>query len=98
MHRLPARDWIEWFGSLHGPIPVEIRSPSLARPGRHVLGSAEYAPFDDLIELVFIAAGREWRLLLDHPRLIRVDGNAGDGSWQAEIHTAAVELLLQSAA
>lgn len=96
MRRLPTRDWIDWFGSRHGL--VEVTSPALARPARHRLGSASYAPFDDLIELVFVGVGgREWRLLLDRPRSVEVE-EEGAGAWCVEIHSRSVDVVLRSAA
>jgi hypothetical protein len=98
VHSLPVNEWIDWLGGLHGPVRIELAArnrPSLR--GSRVLLSAEFAPFDDLIEIVLLSDSGEERVLLDDPRDLRVDSNPPEGQWHARVDTRTDSISLCAA-
>ena len=88
LHSLPEVEWIDWLGALHGPLPIQLVTQT--RPdldGPFILLGAEFAPFDDLIEIVLLVDSRERRVFIDNPLGLWTDSNPPIGQWHARIET-----------
>lgn len=109
MHRLSRRDWIDWFGALERGQTVRLDPPpSGDRPESWPpeswptdswrLESVDFAPFDDLIEIVLEdRGGHRSRLLLDEPEEVWVEKRAGSGTeWELSITSGAKAIRLTS--
>jgi hypothetical protein len=89
MHRLNPTEWIDWFGALHPGESVVLRSEKPGEPlsvtGRLV--AAEYAPFDDLVEIVVDTDGTRFRFWIDHPTEMMVDEGSKRRGWSSVIRS-----------
>ncbi len=82
MDRLHHSEWIEWLEGLRIQGSVEVEPVTvLPRPvGQCRLRAAEYAPFDDLVEVILEDDKGQVRVIIDHPKVIWVENEgAGDG-------------------
>lgn len=82
MHRVSRSDWIEWLDGLRIQGPIEV---SQHPQGRHTgvfrfLG-ADFAPFEDIIELRLGDAAGAHRVLIDHPSGIWIERHEQIPDW-----------------
>lgn len=100
MHRLSRRQWIDWFGSLERGQTVRVDPPPYGDPTvSWRLESLDFAPFDDLIEIVLEGReGRRPRLLLDEPEEVWVEERADSRGteWELSITSGAKAIRLHS--
>jgi hypothetical protein len=74
MRRVVRNDWMEALGALScDVVAVEPLALPLSTPHNWRLHHAEFAPFDDLIEIELSDQGGTVRVLIDHPLEIWVD-------------------------
>jgi hypothetical protein len=89
MHRLNPTEWIDWFGTLQCGESIVLRSEEpgeqLSVTGRLV--TAEYAPFDDLVEIVVDTDGTRFRVWIDHPTEMMVDEGSKRRGWSSVIRS-----------
>jgi hypothetical protein len=69
MRRIPRCDWIEWLDALAPSTKVAIVSDEDHRPanGGWTFRSADYDPFDDVLEVVLDDERGHLRVLLESP-------------------------------
>ncbi|MDH4118016.1 MAG: hypothetical protein OEX04_09025 [Acidimicrobiia bacterium] len=96
MDRLHQSEWLEVLDGLcmRGPVEVE---PTTVLP-RPVSGcrlrAADYAPFDDLVEILLEDDLGRIRVLIDHPKVIWREHDAGHGE-QVAFDTAKGRITLR---
>jgi hypothetical protein len=74
MRQVVRNDWIEALGALsHDQVAVDPLASPGSRPHSWRLRHAEFAPFDDLIEIELSDEGGTMRVLIDHPLEMWVD-------------------------
>ena len=76
MRRIPRSEWIEWLDGLHISGPVAIVSDDRAGPGNGgwIFRSADYDPFEDVLEIVLDDDQGRLRVLLESPSEILAVG------------------------
>jgi hypothetical protein len=87
MHRLNPAEWIDWFGALQRGQRVVLRSeiPGEQLTATGQLVTAEYAPFDDLVEVVVDTDRSRLRFWIDHPSEMMVDEGSQRRGWSIVI-------------
>jgi hypothetical protein len=80
MRRIPRSQWIEWLDSLAPSTKVAVVSDEDHRPanGGWTFRSADYDPFDDVVEIVLDDERGRLRVLLESPSEILAVGPDGD--------------------
>jgi hypothetical protein len=89
MHRLNPTDWVDWFGALQRGRSVVLRSERSGEQSTMTgrLVAAEYAPFDDLVEMVVDTDSSRFRFWIDHPTEMTVDEGSQRRGWSIEIRS-----------
>ena len=68
MHRVGRSHWIEWLDGLRIEGTVEVNQhPQGRHAGVFQFVGADFAPFEDIIELRLRDGSRQYRVLIDHP-------------------------------
>ncbi len=80
MRRIPRSEWIEWLDALTLSSKVAVVSDEDHQPanGGWNLRSADYDPFDDVVEIVLDDERGRLRVLLESPSEILAVGPDGD--------------------
>ncbi|MGF1666723.1 MAG: hypothetical protein ACFCVC_10680 [Acidimicrobiia bacterium] len=80
MRRIPRSEWIEWLDSLALSSKVAVVSDEDHRPanGGWTFRSADYDPFDDVVEIVLDDERGRLRVLLESPSEILAVGADSD--------------------
>lgn len=91
MRRLSRSEWIERLQGLSPGASVEVRHPALSGDATWRLRSAEFAPFEDVVEVVLSGEGGVVRVLIDQPLEIWADdGDGGVRSLEIRSNDASV--------
>ena len=96
MDRLHQSEWIETLDGLRirGSIEVEPLTV-LPRPVSHCrLRAADYAPFDDLVEILLEDDFGQIKVIIDHPKVIWLDHDSSTGE-QVAFDTAKGRITLR---
>lgn len=93
MRRLHRSEWIDRLQGLATGAPVEARHPSVPMGARWRLRSAEFAPFEGVVEVVLVGDGGVVQVLIDQPLEIWADDDGG-GRW-VEIRSAEASLVVE---
>lgn len=80
MRRIPRSEWIEWLDGLQITGKVAVVSDDHAEPrdGGWVFRSADYDPFDDVVEIVLDDDRGRLRVLVESPSEILAVGTDGN--------------------
>lgn len=91
MRRLNRSEWVERLQGLSMGAVVEVHHPALTATSGWRLSSAEFAPFEDVIEVVLTGDGGLVRVLIDQPLEIWADdADGGVGSLEIRSKDASV--------
>ena len=76
MERIARSEWFETLDELGFGASVLVGTDESPTEGPYRFVEADYAPFDDVVEIRLESAHGPMRILIDHPVEVRVDADA----------------------